>query len=107
MEKVKGFLIYCSTGCTCCSYENHFRGPYRTKEDAERRMQYFLSPGSKYWPVASQYARRGRYSIGEVEIEKLPDGRIIIEDSVYPELKFIDVDKNGYADSNEEYFDSA
>jgi hypothetical protein len=84
------------TGCTCCSSENHYRGFYRTKEDAERRIRYYYSPDSKFWPLASQYARRGRYSIEEVEIEDLKDGRYILDDEkVLHELNFIEVKEDG------------
>ena len=34
-------------------------------------------------PLASQYAKYGRYYLGEEEAEVLPDGRIIVGDKVF------------------------
>ncbi len=68
------FLIECRTGCTCCSDENHYRGPFSTREIAERAVKTY----EDIRLLASQYAERGRYSIEEVSLELLPDGRMII-----------------------------
>ena len=96
------FFIHCSTGCSCCSSENHIRGPYLTKEDAERRVAYYKSPDSKYWPLASQYSRRGNYYIEEQKYEVISDNRIIIQDSVYPfPEKTIVVKADGTIDDND------
>lgn len=76
------FFIYCGTGCTCCNDQNHYRGPYASREEAERRIKHFLDPESKFWPLASQYARRGRYSVEEKEVEMLGDGRWIADGRV-------------------------
>ena len=79
---MKAYIIYCSTGCTCCSYENHYRGPFSSREKAEEaRKSYRELP-----LLASQYARKGNYDISEyeAEAEQLPDGRIIVEDRVFP-----------------------
>lgn len=106
LKKEKVFFVYCGTGCTCCSGENHYRGPYKTKEDAERRVAYYRSPDSKYWPVASQYSKRGNYSIEERLIESLDDGRVIITDDggdgiVIQSLSFVDVSADGTISDNE------
>jgi hypothetical protein len=77
------FLIYCGTGCTCCNYENHRRGPYKSREDAKRRIGYYKHKDSEFWPVASQYSRRGQYTIEEYEVEYLSDNRYIVDDEVY------------------------
>lgn len=77
MEKITIFTIYCSTGCSCCSSENHYRGPFRTREEAEEARK-------RYWEIpllSSQYAHRGVYEIQERTGEILPDGRIIIDSS--------------------------
>lgn len=88
------YVIECRTGCSCCSYDNHYRGPYKTKEDAENRIKYFMS--GDYYPVASQYAKRGRYSIEEVTIEEISGGRFIINDShVVHDLDFVTVNSDG------------
>lgn len=75
-------LIECRTGCSCCSYDNHYRGPYEDKESAERRIKFFLTEPN-FCPLGSQYAARGRYSIREEIIEILPDGRWICGDRVH------------------------
>lgn len=72
------YVIYCGTGCTCCNSENHYRGPYETREAAQAEIDSYLAPDSKFWPLASQYAKRGRYSIEEIAVEALPDGRLIV-----------------------------
>jgi len=98
---MKLILIECRTGCTCCSSDNHYRGPYKTVDDAKRRIASFLAPDSKFWPVASQYAHRGNYSVQEVEAEQLPDGRIIVGESrVYPETTCIEVNPDGMISSD-------
>jgi hypothetical protein len=68
------FLIECRTGCTCCSDENHYRGPFSTREIAENAVKAY----EDIRLLASQYAERGRYSIEEASLELLPDGRMII-----------------------------
>lgn len=91
---MKLFKIYCSTGCTCCSDNNHYRGYYKSKEDAEKRIEFFKKPDAENNPVASQYAHKGRYSISdEIEAEKvklsdkkeifiLDNGRWITQNSI-------------------------
>lgn len=75
----KSYIIRCSTGCSCCSYENHYRGPYSSRKVAEERCKVFTSIRL----LASQYARNGNYTIEEHEAEVLPDGRIIIDGTVF------------------------
>ena len=80
LKNIEYFTIYCSTGCTCCSSENHFRGPFSTKEIAENRILTYR----KLVILASQYSATGRYSVkGPFQCEQLPDGRIIGDDHVY------------------------
>jgi hypothetical protein len=100
------YLIEARTGCTCCQSQNHYRGPYKTREDAEKRIQFYrTSQGEKaYWPLASQYARRGAYSVTEWTCETLPDGRKIIggDTVVEPtEFNFIQVNEDGSVLNNE------
>lgn len=105
-ELVDLWLIKCRTGCTCCSGENHFRGPYRDKESAERRRDSFLAKDSKFWPVASQYARRGSYSIACYQAEPITKGRFILDDLVVGDIRFVEVAEDGSVDDNEaERFD--
>jgi hypothetical protein len=95
------FVISCITGCTCCAYDNHYRGFYQTREDAQLRIDYFLH--GKYWPVSSQYASRGKYQIEEYEYETIGKNisekmicydRIIVLDHVYP-LNWVIPNKDG------------
>ena len=106
MDKI--YVIECRTGCSCCSNENHYRGPYKTKEDAERRIAYFKSPESKYWPLASQYSRRGNYSIEETTCEPISGDRYIINgDRVMYGLEFVEVNSDGTVANNDaERFDT-
>lgn len=95
-KKYPIFLIHARTGCTCCSNENHYRGPFRTRDDAERRRLYYLdSSKGVNNPLASQYAPRGVYEIVEVEAEELPDGRVILENRIFPALEFAEVAEDG------------
>lgn len=106
VQNIVLWLIECRTGCTCCSDENHHRGPYRSKEDADRRVASFVAPNSKYWPVASQYARRGRYLVERMEAEPISGGRFIADDRVFDSLAFVDVHPDGTVDNNDsERFD--
>lgn len=77
--ELKGYVIHCTTGCTCCSSENHFRGPFSTREIAEAKADVY----HKEKVLASQYARNGRYRIEEFEAEVLPDGRVIVDNTVF------------------------
>jgi len=101
---MKAYMIECRTGCTCCCDENHYRGFYRTKEDAKHRISYYQLPESKFWPLASQFARRGNYSIEEAEIEDLNDGRYILNDKILHSLDFVDVKEDGSIENNEDEY---
>jgi hypothetical protein len=68
------YLIECRTGCTCCADENHYRGPFSTREIAQKAVEAY----EQIPLLASQFAARGRYTIEEAGFEKLPDGRMII-----------------------------
>ena len=82
--QVKLFTIYCSTGCSCCHNENHYRGPFSTRQIAEARVTDYRKESL----LASQYARNGVYQIYEETAEQLPDGRLITGHLVYK--KFVD-----------------
>lgn len=108
-DKNSFFVIVASTGCTCCSDKDHLRGPYKNKSDAERRIKYYHAENSKFWPLASQYARRGSYSINEISFELISKGRIILDDRIVRKLEaipeFIKVNEDGTVEGNEEYFE--
>lgn len=80
---MKAYVIECRTGCSCCASENHYRGPYSSREVAEKRAAYFHETRL----LASQYARNGVYHINEVDVEVLPDGRIIVNNTVFAGFK--------------------
>jgi len=83
----KAYTIYASTGCSCCNYENHYRGPYSSEEAAKRAVEGFRNIRL----TASQYSRNGNYRIEEHDAEVLPDGRVIIDSHIFP----------GFADQSE------
>lgn len=97
--KQPAWIIRCNTGCTCCAYENHIRGPYKSKEDAINRVQFFRT--GAWYPLTSQYARRGRYTIDEVTLEILPDGRAIIGETVFDSIQFAIVNQDGSSLNND------
>ena len=84
---MKGYLVACSTGCTCCSNENHTRGPFSSREIAEGACAKYLEVGV----LGSQYARKGRYQVEEYDAELLPDGRVIVANVVVPKWKDEDI----------------
>jgi hypothetical protein len=104
----KIYVIEAHTGCSCCAYENHYRGPYRTHEDAEKRVAAYYAENSNYWPLASQYARRGHYDIRTMTVEEISGGRFILDGlTVVAGLKFINVRDDGtVANVNDERFDA-
>jgi hypothetical protein len=93
--KLKTYIIECRTGCSCCSDENHYRGFYKTRGDAERRVKAFLAPGSRCYPLASQFSRQGSYGVKEVEIEQLPDDRVILYGRVIDCSHMLEVSEDG------------
>ena len=77
------YFVYASTGCSCCNYENHYRGPWRSRDAAEAMIARYHADRL----LASQYARNGRYTVEERQAELLPDGRLIVENNrVLPAL---------------------
>lgn len=106
----KAFLIEACTGCTCCSTENHFRGPYKSIGDAQRRISYYNSPNSDFWPLASQFAERGRYGVREIKVERIDGNRLILEGNRIVEegeFNFVKVKEDGSVEDNDsEYFKS-
>ena len=81
LEKRKVWWIEAMTGCSCCSYQNFNQGFYFNKEEPQAIIDKW-SKGIDN-PLASQYAKYGRYYLGEEEAEILPDGRIIAGDKVF------------------------
>lgn len=84
-EEFDAYLIYGSTGCTCCSYENFIEGIFKTVEEAQERKKYHI----EHCTVASQYSRTGRYTIYKVKCKKYSnDSRIIVEDEYFDSENF-------------------
>ncbi len=75
------WYIDCSTGCSCCSYENFEQGFYYSEAEAKDVVaKYRRGEGN---PLSSQYSKYGNYYIRKSEAEILPDGRMIVESRVY------------------------
>jgi hypothetical protein len=95
-------FIEARTGCSCCSDENHYRGPYRTKKDAEQRVKYYKAENSEFWPIGSQFARRGSYFIDVWDAEEISENRWIIGDKVVYRTPFVNVLEDGSLATDEE-----
>ncbi|HWT40253.1 MAG TPA: hypothetical protein VN081_03205 [Dongiaceae bacterium] len=76
-SKGRCFIVYVSTGCTCCAHENFYEGPFLTKSAAEGNAKYHRDRKT----LASQYAAHGRQTVEEVNYEIV--GHYIILDSWY------------------------
>lgn len=75
------YWISCSTGCTCCADQNFDYGFYLNREDAEAQAEAWRN--GIHNPLASQYAKYGRYHVEEDDAEVLPDGRWIVAGTVF------------------------
>ena len=80
-EKKKVWYISCSTGCSCCSDQNFDKGFYDNPDVPQALIDKWLV--GKGNPLASQYAEYGRYHLCETEAEILPDGRWIVDGTVF------------------------
>lgn len=80
-EKKKVWYIECMTGCTCCSYENFMQGFYDNPEEPQALIDQWNE--GKNNPLSSQYAKYGRYKLYETEAEILPDGRWIVDGTIF------------------------
>ena len=80
-EKKKVWYISCSTGCTCCAHENFDQGVYGNPEVPQGIIDEWRQGNGN--PLASQYARYGHYHLCETEAEILPDGRWIVDGTVF------------------------
>ena len=80
-EKKKVWYIECCTGCSCCADQNFDQGFYDNPEEPQALIDKWLKGDGN--PLASQYARYGRYRLCEAEAEILPDGRWIVDSKVF------------------------
>lgn len=87
-EKREGFVVHCSTGCSCCSGENFLTGFYDTIEGATDSA--LAQWGNK--TLRSQYAAHGRYRVYKVEYIYIllpnEDELFILDDMVFKEDYF-------------------
>ncbi len=80
---MKAYFIEARTGCSCCRSENFERGPYKETDKSmaeETIAQWSKGEGN---PLASQYAKYGRYTLREYEAEEISGGRLIIGNAVW------------------------
>lgn len=73
--------IECCTGCSCCSDQNYDMGFWNNPEEPQKMIDRWLKGDGN--PLASQYAKYGRYYLHSSTAEILPDGRIIVDDHVF------------------------
>ena len=80
-EKKKVWYISCSTGCSCCANENFDQGFYDNPEEPQAIIERWSKGDGN--PLCSQFAKYGHYYLRETEAEILPDGRWIVDDTVF------------------------
>lgn len=78
------WLIEARTGCSCCSFENFYSGPFLTEEDAKEQIAFYSSTKR----LASQFSKTGVYRLEKHEAEQISGGRFIVDDRVWgPEIE--------------------
>jgi hypothetical protein len=82
IQKRKGYVLYCSNPILIQGIYKKFEDAYN---DKQKRIDLKLS--------MRRNSHIGRYSIFNVEYEVLPDGRIIIEDMVFPSDEFSETEE--------------
>ena len=80
-EKKKVWYIEAMTGCTCCCDQDFDQGFYDNPERPQEIIDRWRKGDNN--PLASQFAKYGRYYLRETEAEILPDGRWIINGFVF------------------------
>lgn len=80
-ETKKVWYIECITGCTCCAGDNFDQGFYDNEEEPKAIIERWSKGDGN--PLASQFAKYGRYYLHECEAEILPDERWIVEGTVF------------------------
>ena len=80
-ETKKVWYIECRTGCSCCANENFDQGFYDNSKEPQAIIDKWNKGDGN--PLASQYARYGRYHLCETEAEILSDGRWIVDGTVF------------------------
>lgn len=72
------YIVKCSTGCSCCRADNETRGPFATLELAEEASAAY----TRQKLLSSQYEASGRYEVRVCAAEQLPDGRVILDNTL-------------------------
>lgn len=80
-EKVTLHFIEARTGCSCCSYDNFYMGPFMQASEADELIEKW-SKGIDN-PLCSQFSKYGNYHRISMEGEALGDGRYIVGNSVW------------------------
>lgn len=80
-KKKTVWWIEAITGCSCCADQNFDQGFYFDEETPQKIVERWRKGDGN--PLTSQYAKYGRYYLCSAEAEILPDGRIIVERSVF------------------------
>lgn len=80
-QKKVVYWISCSTGCSCCSDQNFDYGFFFDKSEAEAQANKWRNGDGN--PLASQYAKYGRYYVHSDEAEILSDGRAIVDGHIF------------------------
>jgi len=95
-EKGECFVVYLSTGCTCCQSDNRYMGPFETLPQAKECAKYHHNART----LRSQYAENGHQTIYKVDYERA--GRWIIIDEWYAVKEFMD-DSRVYGEDMERF----
>lgn len=80
-EKRDVWYIEARTGCTCCANDNFEQGFYFNEEEPKKIIEEWNKGNGN--PLGSQFAKYGRYHLCKAEAEMLPDGRMIIDNTVF------------------------
>lgn len=92
-----GFVIFCSTGCSCCRDENYWVGLYDNLEDT-------IEAAKSRWKsksLCSQYSSNGEYYIHEIKVEDISHNRVIIENKlVFDKDEYIREDTESFSYGN-------
>jgi hypothetical protein len=78
LPQTMAYIVQCSTGCSCCRADNETRGPWATLDQAQEAAAAY----TRQKLLSSQYAPNGCYEIRVCIAEQLPDGRLILDNTL-------------------------
>lgn len=88
MDKI--YTIESRTGCTCCRYDNFWRGFYATENEAETRANRFRT-GVEHI-ISSRYSKYGHHKVVEHSYEEISNNRFILDGTeVFDKAPFVRV----------------